>query len=261
METLINFLGIDLQTCEGRRLRQILGWIAGIFMMVIGLVFISVSTTLIKNYNLFISLMIAVFSTFILFHIYRMLIVFATTDRLLTPEEHAARAANAANQGEVPNRYTNVMTMCIKYIFLSVFAFAFGFFIYVAFAMFFSNLTSFNLFEEKKGVLELAINFIQTANFKNRIVFIGCVIFVLLPILLTDILLSKQYIRESYRTLNRRTLIVDDRFGWQLTQTQILNARNELREGQVNYYNAMSDNERPNIKSVMIYFINRTYSN
>lgn len=260
MESLINLLGIDVRTCEDSRLRQVLIWIAAAFAIVIAAVGFSLFFTLLKHYVFLVSILVSLFSVFLLFHIYRMLIVFATTDRLLNREEHQARAVTPVNQRIIVSRLSNFLSLFIKYFFLSVLSLFFAFFIFFQLHNFFSGELATGILNSHQGVFGIAVNFIHAAKFKFWLVYILCVIFMLLPMLITDIFLNKQLIRQNYRTINLRTLIDDREFGRRETETRVNNRRNVLREDRIRHYSEISDSDRPSVKDLIIDFINRNYT-
>lgn len=256
MESLINLLGIDLRTFEGTRLRQVLAWIAASLVIVIVSVGLSVFTTLFQYYSFGMSTLTTIFSVFILFHVYRILIVFATTDCLLTREEHQASTASPLNQRSTLAGLPNFLSMFIKYLFLGILSLFFAFFIFFQLLKLFSGNSSACILKGDDGVFGLGIHLFHTLKLIHWLGYVACFILVLLPMLITDVFLDKRLIRQNYRTLHLRALVTDR----VRTESAAHNRRISLREEEIRRYLEISDLNRPSIKDLMIGFLNKKFN-
>jgi len=272
MNQLIYFLGIDLNTCEELQLRQILARVAAFLILVLGVVCLSVFIVLNALYGLIAALMTSLLSTFFLFHLNRLLILSATTDKLPFRNELTEQANTSTNggimRGLIISSYITIIIswtrrhayQLIKYIFLGAIAFFFGLIIYSAFFELYESALSNGVPNGPKGILSLAIKFINSSTILEKMLLSLSVFFILSPMLITDLFLDRHLLRLNYSSVHERPLIQDDRFGSVTAELTIEKRRMERKGERVKHYKGNNNSLGPNYRALMINFINHIYN-
>ena len=251
MDFIIRLLGIDSNTCRDRQLQPVLLCIGIMFGLVI--IFTGLSIFLFaKRFNsILIALPISVFLMFFLFHIFRLLFIAATTDRIPTREEIAVRNQIVSDSNRTIKNL--ILTLSIKYFILSILGFLCSSIMFYHFTYYIDSSLYLELNTNDFGMTDSLGYLFKKTKLFNWFVLLVLFIFMLSPALITDINLNKRLIKQNYRRMNIRP-IVSDRIA---TETRINSQFRQKIESDLAYYQDPDFIRRnPRISNSMVAFIN-----
>lgn len=251
MDFIIRLLGIDSNTCRDRQLQPVLLCIGIMFSLVIIFTGLSIFLFAKHFYSILIALPISVFLIFFMFHIFRLIFIVATTDRLPTREEIAVRNQIVSDSNRTIKNL--ILTLSIKYFILSILGFLCSSIMFYHCMYLIDKTLYWELNNSDFGMIDSLIHLFKNTKIINWFVFLACLFFILSPALITDINLNKRLIKQNYRRINIRP-IIRDRIS---TEASINSQFRQKIEFDLSYYQDPDFIRRnPSISNSMVAFIN-----